>query len=142
MTDAEVDRPDVERLTAAALFDLPDDGRSAELVGGEVLAKLDGGGVHGEIGARVYLRLARFVEEHGLGQVPLPGTGFELDPHTVRKPDIAFVPATQWQRPPPVGFLPYRRLWPSRSSPRTTRCGRSRRRCATTSTRAATKCGW
>jgi Uma2 family endonuclease len=95
------------RLTAEEFFALPDDGRTVELVRGEVVEMPDGGGVHGDIGDRLYGRIRRLVEERGLGKVLLPGTGFKIDPHTVRKPDIAFVPAAQWQKPPPVGFLPY-----------------------------------
>ncbi|MBI4612471.1 MAG: Uma2 family endonuclease [Planctomycetes bacterium] len=96
-----------KKLTADEFFDLEDDGRSLELVNGEVVEMTDGGGLHGYVGKSVYNALDDFVRAHALGVVPLSGTGFRLAPGTVRKPDAGFVPASQWIDPPPVKWLPY-----------------------------------
>lgn len=96
-----------KKLTADEFFDLEDDGRSLELVRGEVVVMADGGGLHGHVGNRVHKALNDFVTARRLGEVPLPGTGFRLAPDMVRKPDAGFVPASQWIDPPPVKWLPF-----------------------------------
>ncbi len=64
-----------------------------ELVQGVLNKTALAGEEHGEITMALGWRLARFVSEHGLGDVYAAGTGFKLraDPDTVRAPDAAFV---------------------------------------------------
>ena len=80
-------------LTAEDLLWRPDDGCRCELIRGELRQMTPSGPVHGRVTVRLTWRLARHVEENGLGEVFAAETGFLLstDPDTVRAPDIAFV---------------------------------------------------
>jgi Uma2 family endonuclease len=80
-------------LTAEELLRLPDDGWRYELVRGELRKMAPAGSEHGDLAMRVGWRMAQHVETHRLGKVFAAETGFHLDmdPDTVRAPDVAFV---------------------------------------------------
>ncbi len=82
-----------QQMTAAELWQMPDDGFRYELVQGELIKMVPTGGEHGAITLRLAWRLAQHVEENKLGVTYAAETGFKLatDPDTVRAPDIAFV---------------------------------------------------
>lgn len=82
-----------QQVTADELLHMPDDGFRYELVQGELRRMNPAGNVHGRVAMRFAWRLARHVEENGLGTVYAAETGFRLssDPDTVRAPDVAFV---------------------------------------------------
>ena len=80
-------------MTADELLTLPRGQFRHELVNGELKTTSLAGHLHGSTTAGLGARLARYVREHGLGQVYAAGTGFRLtaNPDTVRAPDVAFV---------------------------------------------------
>ncbi len=86
--------PDPDRLLTAEEFaQLPeDDHYREELVRGRVVREPNPGWPHGWVQSRLNVRLATFVEAHGLGDVVLE-SGFivERGPDTVRGPDVSFV---------------------------------------------------
>jgi Uma2 family endonuclease len=73
-----------------------DTGR-CELVEGEFRMMSPAGGRHGRVAMNCGRLLANHVDEHKLGVVYAPETGFILarDPDTVRAPDVAFVSAAR-----------------------------------------------
>ena len=79
--------------TAEDLMYLSSEGKRYELVKGEVVEQVLGGGRHGRIASRVNHRLGNFVEQNDVGEVFAAETGFRLasSPDTVRAPDAAFV---------------------------------------------------
>ncbi|MGH7544526.1 MAG: Uma2 family endonuclease [Gemmatimonadota bacterium] len=93
-------------LTIEEFERLPDDEWRCELVRGVVVREPPAGFEHGRVAMRVSLLLARFVEEHGLGEVLASETGFVLfeEPPTVRAPDAAFVAEGRVPSPAPPGF--------------------------------------
>lgn len=86
-----------QHATADELLHMPDDGFRYELVRGELRQMTPAGNVHGRVAMSFAWRLARHVEENGLGTVYVAETGFKLssDPDTVRAPDVAFVNRTR-----------------------------------------------
>lgn len=68
----------------------PRDGRKYELVDGEIRVS-PAGSRHGEICARLIVRLGGFIEAHGLGKLFDSSTGFRLPGGNVRCPDVGFV---------------------------------------------------
>jgi len=83
-----------DTLTADELLRMPDDGfHRYELAEGRLLVMTPAGGLHGAIGVRIAVAISTHVDEHRLGVVVGPDTGFILatDPDTVRAPDVAFV---------------------------------------------------
>ena len=80
-------------MTAEELIQLPRGEWRYELVEGELRRMSPAGHPHGRIAMRLGWRLARHVEENGLGTVFAAETGFLLatKPDTVRAPDVAFV---------------------------------------------------
>lgn len=80
-------------MTAGELARLPEDGYRYELVKGELRKMPPAGEEHGGVAMRIGWRLAKHVEENGLGKVYAAETGFLLatNPDTVRAPDAAFV---------------------------------------------------
>lgn len=82
-----------QQVTADELLHMPDDDFRYELVRGELRRMNPAGNVHGRVAMSFAWRLARYVEENGLGTVYAAETGFKLatDPDTVRAPDVAFV---------------------------------------------------
>lgn len=94
--------------TAEELLAMTGDGRR-ELIRGCVREMIPAGSEHGRLAMRVGWRLARFVEEHDLGEVFAAETGFHIgsDPDTVRAPDCAFVRRERLDEfPGPRGFWP------------------------------------
>jgi Uma2 family endonuclease len=81
-----------QHVTADELLHMPDDGFRYELVREDLRRTTPAGSDHGRIVVRITWRLARHVEENGLGNV-YAETGFKLatNPDTVRAPDAAFV---------------------------------------------------
>ncbi len=86
--------------TADELLRLPDDGYRYELIEGEVRKMTPPGYEHGIVTQGLAWRLAQFVHQQKLGQVPAAETGFLIghDPDTVRAPDVSFVSNAQIQR--------------------------------------------
>lgn len=93
-------------LTIEEFEHLPDDDWRCELVRGVVVREPPAGFEHGRLAMRISLLLARFAEEHGLGEVLASETGFVLveEPPTVRAPDAAFVAEGRVPFPAPPGF--------------------------------------
>lgn len=96
-------------VTADDLLRMPDDGLRRELVRGELRVMTPAGHWHGRVAMRIGVRLARHVEENGLGVVYAAETGFRIgtDPDTVRAPDVAFVRQERAQEVPDArGYWP------------------------------------
>ena len=74
-----------QHVTADELLHMPDDGFRYELVREDLRRTTPAGSDHGRIVVRITWRLARHVEENGLGNV-YAETGFKLatNPDTVR----------------------------------------------------------
>jgi Uma2 family endonuclease len=89
------------RATEADLLQTPNDGRKYELVDGEIRVS-PAGTRHGQVILRLTLRIAAFVNEHGLGHVFESSTGFRLPGGNVRSPDTSFVKTGRFEneRPP------------------------------------------
>jgi len=98
--------------TADELLAMPHDGRRHELVRGELRTMTPAGGQHGLVIMWLAGMLFRYLQEHDVGVLFSPDTGFHLaaEPDTVRAPDIAFVSAVRI----PPGGIPrhYPRLTP------------------------------
>jgi Uma2 family endonuclease len=80
-------------MTAEQLERVQIPGKSTELVRGRLVVREPPGTFHGNVAARLLLRLGAFVEANDLGEVFAQDTGFRIasDPDTVRAPDVAFV---------------------------------------------------
>lgn len=80
-------------VTADELLRLPRGKFRYELVKGELLTMSPAGSAHGAITQRLATLLDQYVTADGLGLVFGAETGFliEVDPDTVRAPDIAFI---------------------------------------------------
>lgn len=83
----------VQLMTADELLALPRGEFRYELVKGELIKMSPAGHDHGRIIMRLAAPMAMHVKQHGLGEVYAAETGFilELEPDTVRAPDIAFI---------------------------------------------------
>ena len=80
------------KYTPDDLLRLPDRGKGYELVDGE-LQELNGSYLSSFTAGRIFLRLATYVEAHGLGWVAPEGTSFRCfpdEPNKVRRADTAF----------------------------------------------------
>ena len=82
-------------MTAQDLLEMPDDGRRYELVKGELREVSPSGWEASFVGAQIVAAIGPFVKRHGLGAVTMADGGyrFEVEPDTVRAPDMAFVRA-------------------------------------------------
>lgn len=83
-----------ERMTIGEFERAPETVWRSELVRGRVVREPPAGGEHGSLAGRLHGRLARHVDDHGLGLVLAAETGFEIAPDpdgTVRAPDVAFI---------------------------------------------------
>ncbi len=80
-------------MTAAELWEMPDDGFRYELVRGELHKMSPAGSEHGAIIVNLTALLKTYVKAHRLGVVFAAETGFRIaeSPDCVRAPDIAFV---------------------------------------------------
>lgn len=99
-------------MTIGEFVRLPDQEGRMELVRGAVVREPPPGAEHGHVGFRLARALADHVEENDLGIVATLETGFvlEVEPPTVRAPDVAFVargrlpadgiPTGYWPLPP------------------------------------------
>ena len=102
----------IERMTAQTLMtaeellhlNLPD--KRTELVRGVLVVREPAGYEHGDIAARLLVRIGSFVETNSLGSVLAAETGFTLarNPDTVRAPDVAFITRARIPEPRPRGF--------------------------------------
>jgi Uma2 family endonuclease len=95
------------KATAEDLLKLSGEEGRYELVEGEIVDMGASGARHGGIGTRLARRLGNWVEEHQLGEVYTPDTGFEIG-ENVRIPDVAFVSAVRIpETGEPMGFWPF-----------------------------------
>jgi Uma2 family endonuclease len=80
-------------MTAADLFQLPDEDYKYELVEGELIRRPPTGGERGNVAMNIGFLLKGYVKAHGLGVISAAETGFILqrNPDTVRAPDASFV---------------------------------------------------
>jgi Uma2 family endonuclease len=95
-------------LTAEDYLKLPNDGRSTELVRGEVVEMNLPTPRHGEICFKTAYLLGRYLEDHPLGRVVSNDAGVltERDPDTVRGADVAFYSYAKIPPGPlPQGYL-------------------------------------
>lgn len=97
-------------MTAEQLYMLPDDGLRHELIRGVLTTMAPSGAEHGGVIWDLTLRVARHIDEGGLGRGFGAETGFVLarNPDTVRAADLAFV---RNERIPSTG-LPRRGFFP------------------------------
>lgn len=95
-------------MTVEDLANLDDTPGRYDLIRGELIRMSPAGFRHGVLGMRIARKIADFVDEHALGEVPLSETGFILarNPDVMLAPDVAFVRS---DRLPPIdeqtGFL-------------------------------------
>jgi len=79
------------KLTYEDLRAMPDDGRRYELINGEVFMTPAPRPRHQRTIGRLYLSLADFVEERGLGEVLLAPTDVVFGERTAVQPDLLFI---------------------------------------------------
>ena len=79
--------------TANELLDWYVPGKRAELIRGCLIVSEPPGAKHGSVANRLAFLITKHVEAHDLGRVYAAETGFwiEMNPDTVRAPDVAFV---------------------------------------------------
>jgi Uma2 family endonuclease len=96
-------------MTADELARLPDDGRSYELVRGELRTMCPSAALPGVVAGDLYLELGAYVKHNHFGVCGTADSGFRLraEPDTVRAPDLWFVRAERV----PAGGIP-RTFWP------------------------------
>ena len=82
-------------LTADDLLDLYSEGVKAELIRGVLCETVAAGIEHGEIAMRLGARIQAFASAGRLGRIfgSESGIWLEMDPDTVRYPDVAFISA-------------------------------------------------
>ncbi len=100
-------------MTAEELLRLPDDEWCYELVEGRLVRMPPNGWGHGRVVMALLRAVDRFVQEHQLGEVCPPETGFRISaeggPDTVLAPDLAYMRAG---RVPAAGTQGYPHLAP------------------------------
>ena len=83
------------KITVAELWAMPDDpGHRYELVDGE-LVDMDGAPPHGMVTGEIYLLIRLHIVRAGLPLDVGVSTGFQMNPHTLRVPDVQ---VTTWER--------------------------------------------
>lgn len=106
--EPRVPRAEPVLFTADELLQRPDDYWHYELVDGRLVRMSPTGSKHGRIVMNLLLSVGRFVEDHELGVVFPPETGFWIStpgaPDTVLAPDLAFVQAGREPDPEAEGF--------------------------------------
>ncbi len=80
-----------ERLVTVEEFWEEYEGKPYELVHGRILAVSPTGFAHGATTSRIAALLRQFVDQHNSGEVLGAETGFQLDQHTLRGADCAFI---------------------------------------------------
>ena len=95
MTTIEATATGARLLTADDLLRLDAKGVRGELIRGVLHETMPTGREHGEIAAKLTIRLGTFVEPRNLGRLTVSDAGVRLerDPDTVREPDVAFFSA-------------------------------------------------
>jgi Uma2 family endonuclease len=95
--------PVTRHFTAADLATMPDDGQRYEIVRGELLVTPAPGGRHQPIVTRLFLLVARYLDDHGLlDQLLTPPADITLGPDTLVQPDLlvadtaAFLRSGKW----------------------------------------------
>lgn len=83
--------------------------KRTELVRGRLIVREPAGFRHGDVAARMLVKLASFVHARSLGRVLAAETGFKLfsNPDTVRAPDVGFVRQDRIPDPVPRGFAAF-----------------------------------
>ena len=94
-------------MTAEALLHTSIPNKCTELVRGRLIVHEPPGGRHGNVTARLAVRLGQHIDLTGVGALFVGDSGFTLarDPDTVRGPDIAFVRQERLAGPIPDGYL-------------------------------------
>lgn len=82
--------PVEEKLLTAEEYWATCDIENTELIDGKVVTIMPPGGEHGEIAGVILSFLSSFVRKQKLGRVFVE-TGYQLNTHTLRSPDISFV---------------------------------------------------
>lgn len=99
--------PSAAPMTADELLALDDGAWQYELVDGRLLRMAPTGLEHFDIMQKLYRKMDRHVEEHNLGVVTMPDTGFAFSrpdaADTVLSPDLAFVSAARVAQLPAPG---------------------------------------
>ena len=95
MTTATATKTASGLITADDLLRLSSDGVRGELIRGALSETTPTGHEHGQIAARLVVRLGNFVQPRKLGILTVSDSGVQLehDPDTVREPDVAFFSA-------------------------------------------------
>lgn len=93
-------------VTAEELLAMGDIGR-CELIDGEIIHMAPAGAEHGNIAARLLVRIGGFVEKHSIGNAYAAETGFTItrNPDTTRAPDVGFVSKERLPRISKRGFF-------------------------------------
>ncbi len=95
MTTATATKTASGLITADDLLRLSADGVRGELIRGILSETTPTGHEHGQIAARLVVRLGNFVQPRKLGILTVSDSGVQLEhnPDTVREPDVAFFSA-------------------------------------------------
>ena len=95
MTTATATQTASGLITADDLLRLSSDGVRGELIRGALSETMPTGREHGQIAARLVVRLGNFVQPRKLGILTVSDSGVQLEhnPDTVREPDVAFFSA-------------------------------------------------
>ena len=95
MTTATATQTASGLITADDLLRLSSDGVRGELIRGVLSETTPTGHEHGQIAARLVVRLGNFVQPRKLGILTVSDSGVQLEhnPDTVREPDVAFFSA-------------------------------------------------
>ncbi len=94
-------------ITAAELEGMSFPDERVELSEGELIRMPPAGFEHGYVVMGFGAKLGAYVKKNTLGAVVGPDTGFRLDEHTVRSPDIGFVSRARLEKTGhPAGFFP------------------------------------
>jgi Uma2 family endonuclease len=93
-------------LTAEELARVEIPGKTTELLRGRLVVREPPGTRHGSVAARLTFLLGDHVYRHHLGVLTAQDTGFkiEVNPDTVRAPDVAFVDRARADRIPARGY--------------------------------------
>ena len=93
-------------MTVEQFAALPEDGQMHELVEGELLTMPPPHSLHARMLHRIFLPLANYVLEQGIGEA-FAEAGYQLSdkPPTVRQPDISFQAAAKLDGQPGDGFF-------------------------------------